>query len=65
MLSCRAQFARRDTVYYQSSLVRQADAILIICTITSSPVPPIPPSVIPQQLVPKDLLNAMGNLLDE
>lgn len=62
---CRAQFARRDAVYYQASTVRQADAMLIICTITSSPVPPVPLPSIPRQPVPKDLLDAMGSLLDE
>ena len=61
----RAQFARRDTVYYQASSVRQADAILVICTITSSPAPPAPPPAIPRQPVPRDLLDAMGSLLDE
>ncbi|GJE88540.1 MATH domain-containing protein [Phanerochaete sordida] len=60
-----AQFARRDTVYYQASTVRQADAILVICTITSSPVPPVALPSIPRQPVPKDLLDAMGSLLDD
>ncbi|EKM51633.1 uncharacterized protein PHACADRAFT_101599 [Phanerochaete carnosa HHB-10118-sp] len=60
-----AQFARRDTVFYQASSVRQADAMLITCTITSSPVPPVPPPAIPRQPVPKDLLDAMGSLLDD
>lgn len=61
----RAQFARRDAVYYQSSSVRQQDAIVIICTITSSPAPPAPPPTIQRQLVPKGLLESMGDLLDE
>ena len=39
--------------------------MLIICTITSSPVPPTPPETIPMQLVPKSLLDAMGGILDE
>ncbi|KAI0084787.1 hypothetical protein BDY19DRAFT_1077254 [Irpex rosettiformis] len=60
-----AQFARRDAVYYQSSSVRQQDAFMIICTITSSPAPPAPLPAIQRQLVPKILLEAMGGLLDD
>ncbi|KAI0916772.1 hypothetical protein AcW2_007078 [Taiwanofungus camphoratus] len=60
-----AQFARRDHVYYQSNPVRQQDAFLIICTISSSPTAPVPPPAIPRHPVPKDLLDAMGSLLDD
>ncbi|EJT98517.1 hypothetical protein DACRYDRAFT_24540 [Dacryopinax primogenitus] len=60
-----AQFAKREVVYYSASAVRLQDAFLIICTITSSPTPPIPPSAIPRQLVPRDLLNAVGAILDD
>ncbi|KAG9051464.1 hypothetical protein FS837_006640 [Tulasnella sp. UAMH 9824] len=37
------QFARRDTIYYSAPQIRAADAFLIVCTITSSPVTPVPP----------------------
>lgn len=62
---CRAQFARRDSLYYQSTSVKQQDAIVIICTITSAPVPPVGSPSIPLQLVPKTLLGSIGGLLDE
>jgi hypothetical protein len=62
---CRAQFARRDYVYYHSIPVKEADAFLIICTITSSPQPPIQPPTAPAQLVPKDFLERVGTLLDD
>ncbi|EMD31420.1 hypothetical protein CERSUDRAFT_163065 [Gelatoporia subvermispora B] len=60
-----AQFARRDLVYYQTNSVRQQDALLIICNITSSPYPPAQPLAIPRQPVPRDLLDALGGLLDD
>ena len=61
----RAQFARRDNVYFHSNGVKDADAFIIICTITSSPVTPVPPGSIPRQPVPKDLLETLGSLLDD
>ncbi|OCH91934.1 hypothetical protein OBBRIDRAFT_870806 [Obba rivulosa] len=60
-----AQFARRDLVYFQTNSVRQQDALLIICNITSSPSPPAALPAIPRQPVPRDLLDAMGGLLDD
>ncbi|KAF8236340.1 hypothetical protein L208DRAFT_1422001 [Tricholoma matsutake] len=60
-----AQFAKRDTVYYQSNAVKTQDAFVIICSITSSPSPPVPPPVFPRQTVPKDLLDTVGALLDD
>ncbi|GBE83235.1 hypothetical protein SCP_0502820 [Sparassis crispa] len=60
-----AQFARRDLVYYQPNAVRTQDAFLIVCTISSSPSPPIQPPAIPRHPVPRDLLNAIGSLLDD
>ncbi|KAH7920470.1 hypothetical protein BV22DRAFT_1039810 [Leucogyrophana mollusca] len=60
-----AQFARRDHVYYHSNAVREQDAFLIICTITSSPQAPIQPSTVAAQLVPKDYLERVGGLLDD
>ncbi|KAI6129990.1 hypothetical protein EDD17DRAFT_1176409 [Pisolithus thermaeus] len=60
-----AQFAKRDHVYYNSHTVKDADALLIVCTITSSPQAPVPPSSVPMQLVPKDFLERVGGLLDE
>lgn len=60
-----AQFARRDHVYYHSTTVKDQDAFLIICTITSSPQLPIQPPSAPAQLVPKDFLERVGALLDD
>ncbi|KAI0366633.1 hypothetical protein BV20DRAFT_971558 [Pilatotrama ljubarskyi] len=60
-----AQFARRDAVFYQPSTVRQHDAFLIICSITSSPTPPAPVPAIPRYTVSRDLLDNMGSLLDD
>lgn len=61
----RAQFARRDHVYYHSTPVKESDAFLIICTITSSPQPPIQPPTNPTQPVPKSYLECVGALLDD
>lgn len=52
-------------VYYRANSVWQQDAFLVICTISSSPAVPVLPPVLPRQLVPKDLVDAMGSLLDE
>ena len=60
-----AQFARREAVYYLPPAVKQQDAFTITCSITSSLVPPAPVPAIPRYLVPKDLLDSMGSLLDE
>ncbi|KAG1772339.1 hypothetical protein EDD22DRAFT_860612 [Suillus occidentalis] len=60
-----AQFARRDNVYYHSNAVKEQDAFLIICTITSSPAVPAQPPSAPAQLVPKDFLERVGSLLDD
>ncbi|KIM89085.1 hypothetical protein PILCRDRAFT_812980 [Piloderma croceum F 1598] len=60
-----AQFARRDNVYFHSNQVKDTDAFVVICNITSSPVTPTPPSTIPRQAVPKDLLETLGSLLDD
>ncbi|EGN98449.1 hypothetical protein SERLA73DRAFT_109945 [Serpula lacrymans var. lacrymans S7.3] len=60
-----AQFSRRDHVYYHSGAVKEQDAFVIICTITSSPHPPVQPSSVPCQLAPKDLLSTFGSLLDD
>ncbi|KAG2112321.1 uncharacterized protein F5147DRAFT_81048 [Suillus discolor] len=60
-----AQFARRDHVYYHSNAVKEQDAFLIICTITSSPAEPTQPPSAPAQLVPKDFLERVGSLLDD
>lgn len=60
-----AQFAKRDQVYYNSHSVKEADALLIVCTITSSPQVPVSPPSVPMQLVPKDFLERVGGLLDD
>ncbi|KAI0669174.1 hypothetical protein C8Q78DRAFT_1042001 [Trametes maxima] len=60
-----AQFARRDAVYYQPSLTRQHDAFIITCSITSVPAPPAKVPSIPRYIVPKDLLETVGGLLDD
>ena len=43
--------------------VKAQDALVIICTITSSPAKP--PSLQPRQPVPKSLLDTVGSLLDD
>ncbi len=60
----RPQFARRDSVYYQSAQARTDDAFIIICTITSSPSIPKAWSA-PRQHIPKTLLDTVGELLDD
>ncbi|KAJ3008096.1 hypothetical protein NUW54_g3291 [Trametes sanguinea] len=59
-----AQFARRDVIQ-QHSAIRQNDAMVIICSITSTPVPPAPAPAIPRHIVPKDILDTIGSLLDD
>lgn len=63
--STRAQFARRDAVYFHPNTAKSPDAFIIICTITASPTPPTPVPAAPVKSVPKDLLDAVGNLLDD
>ncbi|KAF8496671.1 hypothetical protein JB92DRAFT_3125987 [Gautieria morchelliformis] len=60
-----AQFARRDAVYFHPNTVKTPDAFIIICTITASPTSPTPVPTAPMKSVPKDLLDAVGNLLDD
>ncbi|KAH9999667.1 hypothetical protein BJV74DRAFT_974882 [Russula compacta] len=60
-----AQFARRDAVYYTKSIVKANDAFVITCTISSTPGPPTPSPLIHRSLVPKDLLESVGQLLDD
>ncbi|KAF8895441.1 hypothetical protein BD779DRAFT_1499579 [Infundibulicybe gibba] len=60
-----AQFARRDSVYFQSGSVKAQDAFVITCTITASPAPPPPLPSSPRHAVPKELLNTFGSLLDD
>ena len=64
IFSSRAQFARRDAVYYQSMPVKAQDTFVITCTITSSPTKPSS-SLQPRQPVPKSLLDTVGSLLDD
>lgn len=61
----RAQFARRDSVYYQSISAKAQDAFVIVCTITSSPSSSslLPPG--PSLSVPKPLIDTVGSLLDD
>lgn len=61
----RAQFARRDAVYWQPHSVKTPDAFLIVCTITSSPAPPVQLPSIPRLPVPRDLLFSVGTMLDD
>ena len=60
----RAQFARRDMVYYSRHNVKTQDAFVMICTITTEPASPQPPSI-PRMSVPKGLLDAFGSMLDD
>ena len=52
-------------MYYNNTLSKQQNAFLVACSITSSPLPPEPVPIVPQLLVPRGLLDAMGGLLDE
>ncbi|KAG5726868.1 hypothetical protein E4T56_gene1122 [Termitomyces sp. T112] len=60
-----AQFAKRDNVYFNSNGVKNQDAFIILCNITSSPAPPPPPPAYRIQTVPKRLLETVGALLDD
>ncbi|KAG6878495.1 hypothetical protein C0993_005424 [Termitomyces sp. T159_Od127] len=61
----RAQFARRDHVYFNSTGVKNQDAFIILCNITSSPIPPPHPPAYRIQTVAKSLLETVGALLDD
>jgi hypothetical protein len=52
-------------VYYSKSIVKANDAFVITCTISSTPGPPTPSPLIHKSLVPKDLLESVGQLLDD
>ncbi|SNX85210.1 uncharacterized protein MEPE_03919 [Melanopsichium pennsylvanicum] len=58
-----AQFASRETVFYDNNEVQQTNAFLISVTITASPEKPRPLSV--GVTVPPALIEAMGSLLDD
>lgn len=61
----RAQFARRDSVYYQSISAKSQDAFVIVCTITSTS---SPTTLLPSGSnlsVPKTLIDTVGSLLDD
>ncbi|KAI0301112.1 hypothetical protein B0F90DRAFT_1719274 [Multifurca ochricompacta] len=60
-----AQFARRDAVYYTKSIVKANDAFVITCTISSTPGPPTSSPLVHKSLVPRDLLDSVGQLLDD
>jgi hypothetical protein len=52
-------------VYYTRGMVKANDAFVITCTISSTPGPPTPSPLINMSLVPKDLLESVGGLLDD
>lgn len=60
----RAQFARRDAIY-NANTIRLTDSMVIICTISTAAGPPVASPPIPQRLVPREMLDALGGLLDE
>lgn len=60
-----AQFAKRDAVYYNAVPCKAADAFLIVCTITSSPVTPTLPSTVPIAHIPRSLVDSIGSMLDD
>ncbi|KAG8882910.1 dolichyl-P-Man:Man(5)GlcNAc(2)-PP-dolichol alpha-1,3-mannosyltransferase [Tulasnella sp. 331] len=60
-----AQFAKRDAVYYNAVPCKAADAFLIVCTITSSPVSPTLPSTVPKAYIPRSLIDSIGSMLDD
>ena len=45
--------------------MRQADAVTILCTITSSPTIPVAPSRVKKRPVPTAMLDVLGDLLDD
>ncbi|TFK27990.1 hypothetical protein FA15DRAFT_701372 [Coprinopsis marcescibilis] len=60
-----AQFARRDTIYYNCPPNRAQDALLIICNVMSSPRKPPPPPIYPHLPTSIALLDTIGSLLDD
>ncbi|KAJ3541320.1 hypothetical protein NMY22_g3936 [Coprinellus aureogranulatus] len=60
-----AQFARRDSIYYQSPNVKAQDAFVIVCTVISTPSAPAPPPPIVRYSIPRPLLDTIGSLLDD
>jgi hypothetical protein len=52
-------------VYYTKSIVKFNDAFVITCTISSTPGPPTTSPLVNKSLVPKDLLDSVGQLLDD
>lgn len=52
-------------MYWQPHSVKGPDAFLIVCTITSSPAPPLQPPSVPRLYVPRDLLSSVGTMLDD
>lgn len=62
----RAHFARRDLIYYQNNSVRNSDAFIITCRISSSPTPvPIETTPTAYRSVPTKLVKVIGSLLDD
>lgn len=59
-----AQFAKRDTVYFSNTAVKNADAFLITVTIQASPQKPKIDKPFGVN-VPSALIRAMGSLLDD
>ncbi|TEB39742.1 hypothetical protein FA13DRAFT_1619132 [Coprinellus micaceus] len=60
-----AQFARRDSIYYQSPNVKAQDAFVIVCTVISTPVTPSLPPPVARYSIPRPLLDTIGSLLDD
>ncbi|KAF6757529.1 hypothetical protein DFP72DRAFT_891381 [Ephemerocybe angulata] len=60
-----AQFARRDSIYYQSPNVKSQDAFVIICNVVSTPAAPTSPPPCAQYTIPRPLLDTIGSLLDD
>ncbi|GAA5978850.1 hypothetical protein JCM11641_003586 [Rhodosporidiobolus odoratus] len=59
-----ASMISRREAYYNNPNTRNADAFLVVCTITSSPSLPSVPSS-PQVLIPKNLVHAYASLFDD
>lgn len=58
-------FIRRDTLYFDNTTVRRLDAFTITCEVTSQPEPPRLPDPTPRTLLPTDLVDTIGRLLDQ
>ena len=60
-------FAKRYDVYFNNSLAKMYDQVIIACTITYSPAnpSPAPSATLQKKMVPSELLDAFSGLFDD